>query len=353
MTKLHRLLALMRKGNTLRLALSYLAIIMVLSVSFSVIFYRTSSTGLHLQFTSTPMSEPRRVLILDSTEPPQTNNDAMLASINSQLQRSIHDIRTQLLQRLIMINTGVMVVGVLFSFYLARKTLEPIEAAMEAQSRFSSDASHELRTPITALRVRNEVALYNPNLALDDAKKIIQDSIDQAIRLEQISEGLLRLSQNDQSLAKSPVKIKEAANEAVLQLQQAAQVKHITVHQVMPGTIVMADAQSLVQVLTILIDNAIKYSPEDSVIDVEAGTEGRYGVIHVRDHGPGISNADLPHIFDRFYRADYARAKHGKRGYGLGLAIAQKIIEQNNGKLTVASTVGKGSTFTVRLPLAA
>jgi len=352
MTKMHKLLVLIHKGNTLRLALSYLAIIMVLSASFSVIFYQTSSTGLHLQFTSTPTSEPRRVLILDSAQPLQTGHDEALDSINSQLQRSIHDIRKQLLQRLIMINAGVLATGVLFSFYLARKTLAPIEAAMEAQSRFSSDASHELRTPITALRVRNEVALYNPDLKLDDAKTIMQDSIDQAIKLEQISEGLLRLSQNGQMLTKAPVTIEAVTNEAVRQLQEMAQAKDITIHQVMPNITVIADLQSLAQVLTILIDNAVKYSPKNSTIYIEGESEGRYALLRIRDHGPGIGSADLPHIFDRFYRADYARTKHGKHGYGLGLAIAQKLIEQNDGKITVTSVVGQGSTFTVRLPLA-
>lgn len=253
-------------------------------------------------------------------------------------------------QNLIYLNLGVVVLGLPFCYFLARRTLNPIEAAMDNQARFSSDAAHELRTPVTALRVRNEVALRNPTLSLAQAKRVIQDSADQALRLEKLSEALLQLSQDESNVAKTKkVHLEDVANEVLNLHLHSAQAKHISIHDEVPDISVVGNPQDIVQIVSILLDNAIKYSPEGSSIVIAGGKDQKWGSLHIRDKGQGIRATDVPHIFDRFYRADHART--ATQGYGLGLSIAQKLVKQNGGMIQVESTRGKGSTFSVNIPI--
>jgi signal transduction histidine kinase len=222
---------------------------------------------------------------------------------------------------------------------------------MEAQARFSSDASHELRTPLAALRAHNEVEASNPQLTVAEARKVMRSSIEQTIKLEQLSDGLLQLSRGETGgLDTRPVPLDEIVSKAINQVIPRAQSKRISIHDEVADVIIRGDIQSLIQAATILLDNAVKYSNAGSTIRIKGYREGKAAILSVQDNGIGIAKADLPHIFERFYRADNARTKQGEHGYGLGLSIAQKIIEHHNGKITVQSIVGKGTTFTIKLP---
>ena len=170
---------------SLRLALTYLAIIMVLSIGFSVIFFRTTAGSFDVTARpvvgksgdNSPPGSSSIVIQIGNSEPQiVTSNDA--AGFSAQVQKRIHEIRRDLILRLILLNIGAFIVGSLFSLYLARRTLRPMEAAMAVQTRFSADASHELRTPLTALRTRNEVALREPKLTLNEAKAVIRNSVE-------------------------------------------------------------------------------------------------------------------------------------------------------------------------------
>lgn len=339
---------------TIRLALSYFSIILALSVGFSVAFYIASASNLQVR-SGVPQAiskgTPNETIIgaADQNANPRTASLANAAEVDSQLWQRYAEIRAEIAHRLIILNIGVLIVGAGFSYCLARKTLRPIETAMEAQARFSSDASHELRTPLAALRAHGEVALREPHLSLTEAKAVIQTSIEQSIKLEQLSDGLLRLSQHDNNIAAVPVSLQEVASEAVDLVIASAQVKDIIIDDTVPAIMALGVTQNLVQVVTILLDNAIKYSRPGRTIHLEGQIEGKHVLLYVRDEGPGIAVKDLPHIFERFYRADSSRTKHGERGYGLGLSIAKKLVEQHNGKITVSSTLGKGTTFAVKL----
>jgi len=259
--------------------------------------------------------------------------------------------KSTLRQNLIILNVGVIILGGPFCYFLARRTLRPIEDAIDSQTRFSSDAAHELRTPVAALRVRNEVALRNPRLSLKQAKQTIKDSIDQAIRLEKLSEALLQLSDDSKDKPKSEVHLEDVANKAMNLHILPAQAKQISISDEVPNVSVLGDQQDIVQVISILLDNAIKYSPAGSKVVIGGGKDLKTGIIYVADAGQGIRASDVPRIFDRFYRADHARTTDGTLSYGLGLSIAQKIVSQNKGTLHVHSRLGRGSTFTLRLPL--
>jgi len=311
---------------------------MVMSIGFSIVFYNTGWHDIGRQL-------PPRSVYTDQFEAPGAFDDFF--------RQRIAEGRHDLLMHIILINLLVLVIGAGISYYLARLTLRPIEEAMEAQARFSSDASHELRTPLTAIRTRNEVALRKPKLTLGQAKDVIQSNLTEALKLEKLSDGLLRLTRADgQQLQKKPVLLGEIANEAMNQFIEPAQAKEISIEDSVPEIRVEGDPDSLTQAVAILLDNAIKYSKESDTIYIEGQTKNGYGYLRVRDTGPGMRASDLPHIFDRFYRADHSRANSvGETGYGLGLSIAKQIIEQHGGEISVDSVQGQGATFTIQLPL--
>lgn len=330
------------RSTTGRLALSYLAIIMLMSISFSAVFFSASSHELGRQV------PPMVYLQRRSAGDPYA-----LGEINRFFRNRIDEGRNALLWRLAGLNAAALAGGGLLSYYLARRTLRPIEESMEAQYRFISDASHELRTPLAALQSSNEVALRRANLNLDDAKELLRSNIDEVIKLKTLANDLLALAKQDQQKTTSiPVSMQDVAAEAMNNVIAPAQAKHITLHDTTPPIKVLADPQSLAQVLVILLDNAIKFSHDKGAIYIAGHKKGKYGLLSVRDEGVGIRATDLPHLFQRFYQADASRTKHATAGYGLGLSIAQQIIHRYGGDITAISTPGKGATFTVKLPLA-
>lgn len=325
--------ALLANKPTIRLAMSYLIIIMVLSIFFSFVFYRISSNELTRQL---PADSHYRFGQHDYTE---------------FFSQRISEGKTELLQRLIYINLLTLIGGGLLSYYLARRSLAPIEQVMEAQTRFVTDASHELRTPLTALRTTNEVALRKPQLSAKEAKAIIKSNLAEAVRLTALADGLLNLLRNDEPTPLTEFDLDEAIAEAVNLVIALAVPKKITIEDNVPRLKLKSDKQKLVQIIHILLDNAVKYSPEKTKINLTAKAKGRILTVSVTDQGPGIRASDQPHIFERFYRADNARSRGANHGYGLGLAIARKLVEQLGGDIGVKSTPGRGATFSFNLPL--
>lgn len=332
------------KPTTVRLTLSYLAIIMVMSIGFSVVLYRTSSRELSRQI-------PPRSLVIGPNGM-QSFSTGGLQGYTDFFQQRIDQGRQQLLTNLLLLNVGTLAGGAFLSYYLARRTLQPIERAMEAQSRFTSDASHELRTPLAAIKAENEVALRGSSLTLGRAKEVLASNLEEITRLQQLSDGLLQLTAGRQHVPLKPVWLDEVGAEAMNQIIAPAQAKDIAIDDTLPHIRIMADPQSLSQALVILLDNAIKYSPKKSTIHLEGKTLAKHALINVRDEGIGIAASHLPHVFNRFYRVDQSRTSQRVKGYGLGLSIAKRLVEQQHGAIAAISELDKGSSFTLRLPLA-
>lgn len=240
----------------------------------------------------------------------------------------------------------------MLSFILARKTLRPIEASIEAQSQFVSDASHELRTPLTAMQTINEVALRRSKITVESAKVIIRQNIEEIVKLRSLTDSLLRLARNDTPDFGGSASLQDIASEAMTNVIQLAQKKNISVDDSVEDLAVTGNIQQLSQILVILLDNAIKYSPENTTVYLTSERKGKYAVLHVRDGGPGIRPYDLRRIFERFYRADQSRSSQRVEGHGIGLSLARKIARQFDGDILAKSTVGEGSTFTIKLPVA-
>lgn len=325
----------------LKLTVWYLAIIMAISLVFSVSLYQVSRGDLGRNVN-------RQVGYFNNLlAPDETINYRHLRDI--QLDQDLRHLKG----RLVIFNILVLASGGAASYWLARRTLEPIEQALEGQTRFASDASHELRTPLTAMITENEVALRNKSLTKTSAVAIIKSNLEEAVKLKALAEGLLRLSNGNGKVDNPlPVDIKIITAEAIDRYQAAAQAKKIKLNDNTNDLKVMGDKASLMELISIFIDNAIKYTPAGGQINITSQSQNRNIAIKVADTGQGIKATDLPHIFERFYRADSSRHKESAGGYGLGLSIAKKIVEAHHGHIEVASTPDKGTVFTIVLPAA-
>jgi two-component system sensor histidine kinase CiaH len=329
----------MMQSVAVRLTLFYLAIIMALSIGFSVMIYRLSYREM---VRSLPQGGVIRLL-----EPGSFTDFAELRS--RQIEESDRRLRTNL----VLLNIGTLIVGAALSYGLARRTLRPIEEAFEAQGRFTADASHELRTPLTAMQTTIEVGLRNPKLTLRESKELLSGTLDEVKKLSSLSNGLLKLTRsNGRDIPKRRVRMNKVAEDAVAQLELAAKNKGIAVVNNVGGQVVLGDDISLKELIVILLDNAIKYSGSGTKITLQSRSQGKYVYVMVSDEGAGMKATDVMYIFDRFYRADQSRSRDRVEGYGLGLPIAKQIAEMHAGTIDVKSKLGEGSTFTVKLPLA-
>lgn len=229
--------------------------------------------------------------------------------------------------------------------------LASIEEAYRAQQRFVSDASHELRAPLTAIQGNLELLRRHPDLPPDERDEALMEADREASRLARLVADLLALARADAgiTLQRQPVDLDVVVLEAFQTARRLAHGQELELESFEPAQVV-GDADRLKQLLLILLDNALKYTPPGGRIIIGLRCTDAVAEIQVRDTGVGIDAADLPHVFGRFYRADPAR-RRDPGGTGLGLAIARWIARQHGGDVTLASTPGRGTTACVRLPV--
>jgi signal transduction histidine kinase len=327
-----------RSPAVLRLTLAYLAILMTLSLGFSYLLYHLSNKQFAAELSQPNSYEwigPNFVL----------NFDRFRDSRLNEAQR-------QLINDLIIMNLGTLVFGSLLSYGLAKRTISPIERALDAQTRFTADASHELRTPLTTLQTEIEVSLRDKKLSLNDAKHQLESNLEEVIKLRDLSDRLLKLARNEKEIQLIKTDYQKVVSNAIEQIEHLAVQKNITLDNQTVPIEVLANPSHMQDVIVILLDNAIKYSRSKTTVTIRTRRRGSQGIVEVIDQGQGIKATDLPHIFERFYRADNSRSKDNVSGYGLGLSIAHKLIKSQNGSIEAKSVIKKGSTFTIKLPLA-
>ncbi len=332
------------KSATIRLTAWYVLIIMVISFAFSLVLYRGATRELDLAqkrestyFDQAPIFIPFNV-------------DAYKDFREAQVQ----DAKKNVARNLFYFNFVIFLLGGGASYFLALKTLKPIEDALESQNRFTADASHELRTPLASMKTELEVALRDGNLGLEESKKILRSNLEEVEKLERLSSGLLKLAQNGNNVDQASfqkVSLKKVIEGAQFKMKKPAEMKKIILESKGVSAEVLGDEWSLTELLSILLDNAIKFSADSSKVVITSNVDGRYGTITVEDFGVGIDKKHIPHLFDRFYRADTSRSKTSEGGYGLGLSIAKKIVDAHKGKIEVKSELGKGTVFIIKLPL--
>ena len=231
--------------------------------------------------------------------------------------------------------------------------LRRLQEAFDKEQEFMADAAHELKTPLTVLRTHWEDELSNKELPNLFKEKLVQD-IETITRLSKLINNLLLLSNTEYFQLRSDfekIDLPILINEVISNTKILAELKNQTINTLELSQMhIMGDKTKLYQLLFNLIDNAIKYTPENGSIYVSVKEEQDYAVIEIKDNGIGIPPEDLPHIFRRFYRVHKDRSKK-LGGNGLGLAITKLITEIHNGEISVKSRVGEGTSFTVKLPI--
>lgn len=226
--------------------------------------------------------------------------------------------------------------------------LSRLETSFNAQRRFVADASHELRTPLTTLRLNLDLLRKQRKAAPPEWGEVLDDLGRELERVTRLVEGLLELARADagQHLERAPLELDPLLERVERQANQLGRGVQVALNGPPVGRVV-ANADALSQLFLILLDNALKYTPAGGSISLERNRDNGLVRVDVVDNGPGIVPEELPRIFDRFYRAPAAR---GRPGTGLGLPIARWIAEEHQGRVSVESTPGKGSRFTVWLP---
>ncbi len=327
---------------SVKLAGLYLLVIIFISIVFSFWLYNVSISEIRQSILRVP-GPIQRVLLDD--------NPNFARELRLSQDQAVEDARDTLIYQLVLLNIFIAVAGATISYLLARRTLRPIEEAHDAQSRFTADASHELRTPITALRAETELTLTEPKLTLDIAKEQLVSNIEELDKLTSLSEGLLQLARLDDSgLEMQELNLKPLVEQAIARVIPLAEKNHQIIKPKLSKITLKANEQALLETVVVLLDNAVKYSPEKTEISISIVKQKNSVLIQVSDKGIGINATDLEHIFERFYRSDTSRDKNKTSGFGIGLSIAKATIDAHGGKISVKSAPSKGSTFTISLP---
>jgi heavy metal sensor kinase len=234
------------------------------------------------------------------------------------------------------------------------RMLARLNDSVQRMSQFTADASHELRAPISLIRTTAELAVQTGRSPAEYHEDMVQ-ILAEAERTSRLIDSLLFLARADageDGMHREFVDISSSVREAVAQGRAQAAGKRIelTAYLGSNAVAVYGDAEALRRLFFIIIDNAIKYTPDSGAICIHLGTEDGFAVASIRDSGIGIAEEDQPCIFDRFWRADKVRSR-GMGGAGLGLSIALWIVKQHDGSMRVESRVGQGSAFIVKIPL--
>lgn len=245
-----------------------------------------------------------------------------------------------------------MVCLLLVSIRMARIAVRPMEQAMERERQFVADASHDLKTPLSVILANNSILRENPDAPVSSLMRWIDSTQSAAGNMQQMIGDMLTLAdaeREDVSLAMGPVDAAEIVTKAVLQLESIAYEKGVCLETDLPEELFLqTNADYLQRIVTSLIENAIKYEPTGGTILVRLAQIDHHIHLMVTNQHATIDPADLPHIFERFYRADKSRG-NGTGGHGLGLAITRQMVERLGGEIKAASSENTGTTFTVSL----
>ena len=274
----------------------------------------------------------------------------------SQSLEDIHQIQQQLLGGLTLGGFSALVLAGIGGLWLTQRSLRPVETSYRRLRQFTADASHELRGPLTAIRMSVDVMQRHPErVHPKDVKKLgaIASATDQ---MSDLAEDLLLLARMDSGQSVIPrlreaVELGQLLRELLVLREPAASAKDLSFMVCCPQPLpISGDSAQLHRLFANLLDNAIQYTLAGGRIMIILEQQRRSAWVKIQDTGIGIAPEDLPYIFDRFWRADPAR-NHRAGGSGLGLAIVQAIVQQHQGKISVTSTVGKGTSFQVVLPM--
>jgi signal transduction histidine kinase len=281
---------------------------------------------------------------------PLSNRGKVVGAVQTSVSKHQYEGTIGSLQRALVI---VAIIGLLISgaisVVLVRRALRPIRAAVQRQRDFVADAAHELRTPLAIMRTVGEVGMSSPSV--DELQETVAQMLAENQHLTRLVEDLSLLARTDTDtvrLERRQVNLSTLVEDTSSELAYLAEEQGVTLTaEIQKGIRVMGDTLRLRQLLLILLDNALKHTPDGGAVRVELSGESGRARLRVVDSGPGIAPADLTRIFDRFYRSDQARTGEGS---GLGLAIGRWIVEAHAGQIQASNVSPHGAVFIVTLP---
>lgn len=313
-------------------------ILFLLGTTFSGIVYTVATSELRNAIAPSSITSPSDIFL---------DSDAADIYRQQKIDQSAH----HLFISLGIFTFAIVALGSIASYLYARQALRPIMDAAELQSRFTSDAAHELKTPLTIMQTEIEVALRKSSTTKTDYRTILTSNLEEVERLRARTDRLLLLA-HDQPLELESVATTDIVATALGRVRSQSRQADITISSTAKPARVIAHHESLVDVLVILIDNAIKYSQPYSHITLTSRNRHGDYELRVSDEGSGIDARDQPYIFDRFYRADTSRTNSHINGAGLGLALARQLMTLQHGRIALSASSARGSTFTITIPLA-
>lgn len=243
------------------------------------------------------------------------------------------------------------------SYVLSGWALKPVVRAWTQQHRFVSDASHELKTPLTVILANMQI-LQRQEGVDQESRRWVESTIDEATHMKELVEELLTLAQADERTISGSgahanteaIDVSGVVEGCCLEFDPVAFERGCLLDErILPGVTARIERGPYQRVVRTLLDNATKYAPPGSTVSVHLTREGKRSKLSIRNQGDVIDPEDLEHLFDRFYRTDRARERQGEGGFGLGLAIARSIVVSYGGTITATSEEGEGTTFTVTL----
>ncbi len=270
-----------------------------------------------------------------------------------QIRHKIFSKTSENIQAVIVVVDGflLLVVGGL-GYFFAGKTLLPIKKNFEAQKRFTADASHDLRTPLTIMKTEIEVALQSKSERVEKYREVLTSGLEEIETMSSLVEDLLVLARSEALYHKEERVVMDYTNQLSSLVERArvqAEAKNIHMYlQTIPASIFVNEA-NFMRALQNILNNAVHYTQPYGRIDIILSKKGNYFVLTISDTGVGISAEDLPHVFDRFYKASHSR--NDATGSGLGLSIAKEFIERYKGTIKINSELHKGTTITIMIPV--
>lgn len=323
----------MIKSAVMKMTLWYVVLTMALSLSFSVVIYHYAadelSEGLHSQYSE------------------------LQASSHHHIKYSGQEFAfwsERLMMVFVYFNLTVLILASTISYFLAKKTLRPLEESHNAQIRFTALASHELRTPLTAMRADTESILMNHS---DDAvllKRTLNANLADLERLELLANHLLEVSRIRTKKTDNYQKfdLVEIMNSSIEQAKRVYPSKKLVINFKHQPLYIFGDPMAMQLVISTILDNSIKYSGTKPQIDIRLVRHSQSIEINIKDNGMGITKGDLPYVFKPFFRSNNLNSLNG---YGLGLSIAKEVIESHKGKIKITSPNQKGTVVEIILPL--
>ena len=302
-----------RNKAYLKLTFMYASILCFVSIIFSTIIYSNTVNSFNIRPIKSVQSE------------------AIIKRDN--------EIKKEMLFHLIVLDSIIIILGTIGSYFLSKKTLKPIEENLNLQMEFISNASHELKTPITVITMENEVLLREKNHSKEELLHQIKSNLEEVTSLSKLVNILLELARNNK-ITLEKIKVIDVVNNACDKLKILSKKKNITILNNIDNLKILANKDILEEVIVIILDNAIKYSDKNTTIKIY----NKNSKIFISDEGIGIKEKDLKYIFDRFYRADKS---HSTEGYGLGLSLAKHLTEKMKLKISAYNNKEKGSTFVI------